>query len=199
MLRADFLLLFWTVILDNLHGGRKSGDVPDGRVSHCSSRHSTDFWLPPRHRTNQKLRRESPKNASTLSSLDEDGVANDCYLWNASGQAPTTGIAYDVSYPYPHQGQVHFDGSSSNPLESQIAAIQWDMRTLVDTTNPAAPTAVVNYNHTCYPSHQIKVNGKIVYSYTPSRNDVTYIFGCLVTGTGKIVGQQTTPIQVPPY
>jgi len=142
----------------------------------------------------------SPKNGSTLSSLDEDGIANDCYLWNASGQAPTTGIAYDVSYPYPHQGQVHFDGSASNPLESSWAAIQWDMRTVVDATNPSAPTAIVNYNHTCYPSHQIKVNGQVVYLYTPPSNDLAYITACLVlNGNNKIIGQQTTPTQVPPY
>ena len=143
---------------------------------------------------------QSPKNGSTLSSLDEDGVANDCYLWNNSGKASTSGLLYDVSNPYAHQSQVHYDGSASNPLESQLGAIQWDMRTLIDTSNPSAPTALVNYNHTCYPSHQIKVNGKVVYLYTPPSNSLTYITGCLVfNGNNKIVGQQSTPTQVPPY
>jgi hypothetical protein len=141
---------------------------------------------------------DSPKNGSTLSSLDEDGVANDCYLWNNAGQAPTNAMLYDTSFPYATQGQVHFDGSASNPLESQKAAIQWDMRTVIDTTNPSAPTATVNYNHTCYPAHQIKVNGQVVYLYTPSRNDLTYVGGCLTGLLPEIVGQ-TTPVQVPTH
>jgi hypothetical protein len=140
----------------------------------------------------------SPANGSTLSAADEDGIANDCHLWNASGKANPGGFLYDVSFPYAHQGQVHFDGSSSNPLEPP-APILWDMRTVIDTTNPAAPTAIVNYNHTCYPSHQIKVNEKVVYLYTPPENDAAYIFGCLTGILTKISGHQTTPTPVPQY
>jgi hypothetical protein len=138
----------------------------------------------------------SPANGSTLSAADEDGIANDCHLWNASGKADPGGFLYDVSFPYAHQGQVHFDGSSSNPLDP-AAPILWDMRTVVDTTNPSKPTAIVNYNHTCYPSHQVKVNGTIVYLYTPPQNDSGYIFNCLALHLNKVVGQQQTPTQVP--
>jgi hypothetical protein len=140
----------------------------------------------------------SPANGSTLSSLDEDGIANDCHLWNNSGQASFAGFTYNASYPYAHQGQVEFTGSASNPLESQYAPITWDMRTVIDTTNPLGPTGIVNYNHTCYPSHQIKVNGKIVYLYqAPLGASTTYIIDCLYLGLGKVIGQQPTPTTVP--
>jgi hypothetical protein len=139
----------------------------------------------------------SPANGSTLSSLDEDGISNDCFLWNNSGQA-VPNFAYDVSYPNPHQGQVHYDASVSNPLESPLATIQWDMRTVVDTTNPQVPTAYVNYNHTCYPAHQIKVNGMIIYSYQPLHNDTNYLFECLSVHAGAVTGQ-TSPVTVPTH
>ncbi len=139
----------------------------------------------------------SPANGSTLSNLDEDGIPNDCYLWNAAATA-TPAFSYDVSYPYAHQAQVHYTGSAANPLESSLATITWDMRTVLDTTNQQSPTAYVNYNHTCYPSHQIKVNGVVVYFYTPPSNDPSYLFGCLVLHTNKLVGQ-TQPMTVPSH
>ena len=138
----------------------------------------------------------SPSNGSTLSSADEDGIPNDCYLWNNAATA-TPAFSQFVNFPYAHQGQVEFSGASSNPLESTYAPITWDMRTVVDTTNPQSPTAYVNYNHTCYPSHQIKVNNQVIYLYTPPRNDLVYITGCLYFQTGKITGQ-TNPTTVPP-
>jgi|GEM_PF-4635177 len=138
----------------------------------------------------------SPANGSTLSSQDEDGVQYDCYLWNDAATASPSGFTHDESFPYSTQGQSHFAGSASNPLELVNAPIDWDMRTVIDDSNQQSPTAYVNYNHTCYPSHQIKVNNQIVYLYTPPRNDTTYIFGCLVVQSGKITGQ-TVPVQVP--
>jgi hypothetical protein len=139
----------------------------------------------------------SPASPPNLSAADEDNIPNDCHLWNAAATS-TQGSAFDVSYPYSHQAQVHFDGAVTNPLESN-APITWDMRAVIDTTNPQAPTALVNYNHTCYPSHQIKVNGAVVYLYTPPENDLTYIFDCLALELNKVIGQQATPTQVPLY
>ncbi len=91
---------------------------------------------------------------------------------------------------------MHYSGAASNPLET-YAPITWDMRTVIDTTNPLSPTAYVNYNHTCYPSHQIKVNGAVVYLYTPPQNDIIFITNCLLFQSGKIIGQ-TSPTGVPP-
>jgi len=96
------------------------------------------------------------------------------------GQA-TPNFSHDESYPSAHQGQSHFVGSSSNPLENQTATITWDMRTVLDTANPQSPTAYVNYNHTCYPAHQIKVNGVVIHSYIPPDNSPSCLFTCLVS------------------
>jgi hypothetical protein len=139
----------------------------------------------------------SPANGSTLSLLDEDNIQNDCYLWNNKGKADPSGFTYDVTFPYSNQGQVHFAGSSSNPLESQLARISWDMRTSITTSLTSSSTALVHYNHTCYPAHQIKVNGTVVYLYTPPRNDTTYLFNCLVLQLDKVTGSQSTatPVQ----
>ncbi len=139
----------------------------------------------------------SPVNGSTLTGADEDGIADDCHFWNKSGTANSTGLIYDTSYPVAHQGQVHFSGTTWNPLENDNATITWDMRTVISTTNPAAPTAIVNYNHTCFPAHQIKVNGKVVYLYTPPQSNIAYIFNCLALHLNKVVGQQTSTTTVP--
>ena len=139
----------------------------------------------------------SPANGSTLSTLDNDGIANDCYLWTNTGKA-IPAFSYDVSFPYAHQGQVHYAGSASNPLESPLATIQWNMYTVLNTTNQQSPTAYVNYNHTCYPAHQIKVNGIIIYSYFPIHDDPNYIYTCLTLHAGTVAGQ-TISVGVPTH
>jgi len=139
----------------------------------------------------------SPVNGSTLSWLDEDDISDDCYLWNKRGKADPLGFIYDTSYPFPNQAQIHYSGSSSNPLEDSLATITWDMRTVLDNSNPAGPTAYVNFNHTCYPAHQVKVNGQVVYLYPPPADDISYIFDCLVIQDNKISGQtQAKPVPV---
>lgn len=143
----------------------------------------------------------SPVNGSTLSQADEDGIQYDCNLWNDAGQASSSGFTQDESYqsnPGSDQAQVHFTGAAGNPLELISPPITWDMRTVIDVKNSQkSATAYVNYNHTCYPSHQIKVNDQLVYSYTPGRNDILYIALCLTQINPKIVGQQSVPTAVP--
>lgn len=141
--------------------------------------------------------KNSPANGSTLSSLDEDNVRYDCYLWNDYGHIHQP-FNYNVTYPAAHQETVQEQGSAYNPLESSLATIQWNMYTLVDDTNPSSPTAAVNYNHTCFPAHHIKVNGTVVYSYHPPREDTTYIGGCLLLHQNMIAGQ-TNPVTVPSH
>ena len=138
----------------------------------------------------------SPANGSTLSSLDEDGIANDCYLWNNAQTASTSGMYSSVSYPFASQGQFLAYGSAGNPLESDWAAINWNINTVVNDPNPAQPTAYVNYNHTCYPAHIVKVNNQVIYTYTPPSNTPAYIGLCL-TGINPHVTGQTSPVVVP--
>ncbi len=70
-----------------------------------------------------------------LSAASGLGSGGYMYLWNDAAFAPRN-FSYDVSFPYSHQGQVHYPGSAANPFESQFATITWDMRTVIDTTNP---------------------------------------------------------------
>jgi len=136
----------------------------------------------------------SPGNGSTLSSLDEDNFSYDCYLWNAAATASSAGFTHSETYST-NQGQELFIGSAGNPLESLAGPITWNMNVLLDTTNVSAPTATVNYNHTCFPSHHVVVNGTEVYSWTPSSTSFAYIALCL-GGYNKVIGQ-TSAISVP--
>ncbi len=137
----------------------------------------------------------SPANGSTLSASDEDGVAYDCLLWNNAGKA-NPAFSHNESYPSATQGQVHFWGSSANPLEDPRATIDWDVTTTISTTTPTAPTASLSYSHTCYPAHRVTVNGSVIYSYQPGANTTDYIFQCLVTKFPTISGT-VGPIGVP--
>jgi len=139
----------------------------------------------------------SPVNGTSLTSSDEDGVSDDCYLWNKQGHASTGGFSHSEGYQT-HQATVQFSGSAGNPLESlsNWAPITWNLTTTVNVQTPSNPTAAVNYLHTCYPAHQVKVNSQIVYSYMPLQNDITYITGCL-SQVYPLVSGQTSPQAVP--
>ena len=138
----------------------------------------------------------SPANGSTLSSLDEDNISADCHLWNSSATASAAGFTHSETYST-NQGQELLVGSAGNPLETAAGPITWNMRVVISTANTLAPTAYVNYNHTCYPAHQVAVNGSQVYLYTPPSNTFAYIAVCLSgTSSSKITGQ-TNPVPVP--
>jgi hypothetical protein len=142
----------------------------------------------------------SPANGSTLSYLDEDGVPNDCYLWNGTEQAPYSNFTYSTFNYAPNVGAITFTGSASNLFETTLAAISWDMTTFIDVSTPSRPTAYVTYGHTCYPAHQIKVGAgnTVVYSYTPPSNSLIYIGACLAFGVDLFteVSGTTGPVPV---
>lgn len=142
----------------------------------------------------------SPVNGSTLSQADEDNVPNDCYLWNQADYTDMSGMFGDltVTGSTSESGNAHFDGTASNPLENSTAKTAWDMRVTMDGSNPNnALVTTVNYNHTCFPAHLVKVNEWTVYHYEPSTSDATYVFGCLVLQQGKIIGQSQPNERVP--
>src|ERR1700722_20121341 len=95
--------------------------------------------------------------------------------------AGTGSFRSSVTFPLPHQAQIHFSGSGGNPLEpaAVLFAITWDIRVVIDTSNPLVPTALVNYNHTCYPNHQIKVTNN-------ANGAVTTIYNFQATGDNSI-------------
>ena len=140
----------------------------------------------------------SPANGSTISSLDEDNVSGDCYHWNASGTASSSSWSHTETYSST-QGQELLIGSAGNPLESSAGPITWNMRVVTDTSKPSSPTAYVNYNHTCYPAHQVFVNGTQVYLYTPSLNSFAYIATCLSGISSSKVTGQTSAVAVPTH
>jgi hypothetical protein len=135
----------------------------------------------------------SPKNGSTLSQADLDSVYYDCYLFNNEAKAKPA-FSYTVTFPYPHQAQVLFYGAVSNPLDAAAGPITWNVRTVINTSNPTAPTGYVNYNTTFFPAHEVQVdNGTPLFSYMPSTSATAYIATCLglngTTGINPIVGQ----------
>lgn len=142
----------------------------------------------------------SPTNGSTLTSADEDGVPEDCFKWHQSGYASTSNMSGElaVSGATQQNGSARLYGTAANPLESSIAQISWDMRINVNGDDPTnARVTSINYNHSCFPAHVIKVQRFTTYYWGPERSDPSYVFGCLVLQLGKIQGQIAPNKQVP--
>jgi hypothetical protein len=129
---------------------------------------------------------------------DEDGVPGDCHLWNAKGEADKSGMSgVNVTYGSPIT-QVNLSGHGSNPLETPQAQIKWGLTISLDTTDPTNPKAWVSGGTTtCYPAHIVKVNGVVVYSWIPSRNDIPYIGGCLIANGSPV--SPSLPTVVPAH
>jgi hypothetical protein len=162
--------------------------------------------LSPANGTNANLSSNPPPPpasiySGTYTGADEDNIQYDCVRWNDRGHGDTSqmNVLPPVSFPSATQAQVELVGATANPLEPPAGdTIAWDMRVVIDDSNPSAPTAIVNYNHTCYPAHIVKVNDRKVYEFIPQYNGLDTIAPCLyrVPGT-KIIGQQATPTVVP--
>jgi hypothetical protein len=144
----------------------------------------------------------SPVNGSTLSNLpfggfpsgDEDGIPEDCYLWNKSGRDDPSGYQQQTTVN-PSGGTVHFWGAGANPLETLavLAPIRWDVSVTIS-GNQASGTVDV----TCFPAHTIKVNGKEIYKKVPDRADATYIDLCL-SGIFPHINEPIVLQSVPTY
>jgi hypothetical protein len=130
----------------------------------------------------------------TLSAADEDGVPNDCRRFHKADHASTAGLQFGIN----HAGQystVHFFGGAANPLEVPSPDISMDVHVVVNAANPQSPTAKVYYSHDCYPAHEVRVNGQVVYSFSPAQHGTGEIGQCLA-GLGSIQGE-TPVVQVP--
>jgi hypothetical protein len=101
-------------------------------------------------------------------------------------------------------GTVNFVGSAKDPLEPQTLSpsISWNLTVTINESNPAAPTAQVYGTHTCYPAHNVKVNGTVVYDsqanyHMPAYNNVAYLAGCLSGMISPVVvGIPPTPVNL---
>jgi hypothetical protein len=139
----------------------------------------------------------SPAIGSTLSSADQDGVPNDCFLWNQSAYANKANMHGDITLNSTN-GTAHLYGSGANPLESSWFPTTWDITTVVDWSNLDYVTAkVTHYHHTCYPSHIVYSRDWIVYRYDAPSNDTSCITGCLSGLYAAIDNSQTVATHVP--
>lgn len=200
-----------------LYKGDGNADIGDGwpiqsarvystfgfRGSFVNSQQNAPSWQGPFYPSVGQSRNYgwlSPSNGSTLTSADEDGVSEDCLKWHQSGYGSTSSMSGDltVSGATQQNGSARFFGTAANPLESSLARISWDMRVNVNGDNPTnARVTTINYNHSCFPAHVVKVQRFTTYYWGPPRSDTTYVFGCLVLQQGKIEGQSSPNKQVP--
>ena len=144
--------------------------------------------------------RFSPFNGTVFGNGDEDGVRLDCFLWHNAGKATTDAMSGTVirSGPTNESGEVFFTGRSSNPLESDAARIRWNVRVTMDGSNPLnVRVTQVAFDHSCFPAHNVKVQGYTVCHYVPPRTDTIYVTSCLLFQNDPVVGQRTVNRQVP--
>jgi len=134
----------------------------------------------------------SPVHPPNLSSADEDGKYNDCYLANATGHASTGSMSVTVSFPGSHAATAGLSGSAGNPLVFFSGyPTSWNMAVSLNDAAPSAPTAQAVASHTCYPAHTVTVNGTTIYNFQPTDNSLTTITKCLsgIGYIGPVTGQ----------
>ena len=145
-------------------------------------------------------------NASpgTYTGQNEDNIRNDCKVWKNYGCANNSSMnGLNISYPTSTQAQVNFYGSVSNPLEPPLGTIRWNVTVQIDDSSPLQPTATVNYTTSCYPAHNVKVNGLTVFdsqalaSPIPTGNSLKNVFACLTNTLLQVQGS-VGPIALPP-
>ena len=103
-----------------------------------------------------------------------------------------------------NQANVLLSGTGNDPLEPKIGGINWAALIVINDSNSSAPTADVQYDHTCYPAFNVRVNGTQIYDSQligyPQQNRTDYLLRCLTSpapGSYPHVTGQTTPIVVP--
>jgi hypothetical protein len=136
---------------------------------------------------------------ANLSPSDDDAVyldkrtspptgIEDCYLRDEVGKANTSG--WLISSTVTNSGaDVAMSGLGQNPLSVPIGDIGWNMTTYIDAVGSRG---YVDYNHTCYPMHQIKVANTTLYRSTVTSNSTSHIVACLVGAEPHTIG--TSPI-----
>ena len=99
------------------------------------------------------------------------------------------------------------------PLADYVAPIRWSFAVTIDSTNPSAVTATITGTHTCYPAHEVYVNGQTLWLYGPGGrpgpgnpstavvsqdSDTNFLFNCLTWGlrAGSGFGRRRNPIKL---
>lgn len=136
---------------------------------------------------------------SPYTGADEDNAQYDCHFWNDNGHATTANMqSYNVAFPGSHQAVVTLSGLGQDPLEVQFGGIQWQATITLNTTDPNNPTAQASFSHTCYPAHNVKVNGTELLDQQPQENDTSYLVKCL-TGINSWTGRSSDVKSVPTH
>jgi hypothetical protein len=139
---------------------------------------------------------DDPYGEFSYSGADEDMQPSDCFVWNAAGHASTANMQFSGSPVFsPPVATVPFGGTAADPLELASPPIYWNMKVVINESNPAAPTAYVVASHTCYPAHIVKVNGTVIYNFQPVGNDIVTIGNCLIV-TYPLITAQGPTVQV---
>lgn len=131
----------------------------------------------------------SPYNGpyANLSPNDDDATLGDCYLRNGMKKAvPGWQISPTLSG---NAATVNMTGSSQNPLSFPFGSISWNMTIYIDANSSQGQ---VVYDHTCYPSHQVKVANTTLYLYTPPDNSEGFIVDCLTGLSPHVTGTSST-------
>jgi hypothetical protein len=83
-------------------------------------------------------------------------------------------------------------GIASDPLETQVGGISWDLTVSINTTSN---TATINGWNTCYPAHQIRVNSILIFDYQPQpgQNTTSYLAACLVLSDAGALNPTLVP------
>ena len=135
----------------------------------------------------------SPYNGSYLSAADQDNKANDCYLFNDAAFTNTNNTLAGVTFGAESLSEA-ISGRINNPLESNTAyGIGWDLTISVKQTSSSTAQVGVSGSITCYPSHEVFVNGAPVAYYPAPQNPTSgFLLACLGGGlTYPISGSQT--------
>ena len=136
-------------------------------------------------------------------------VLRDCHWRNNVGQANPSTVSLSDGINSGGSDTVDMTGYARNPLVIPQAAsgpITWSFNVTVTPENKPFSGGGVNginyvhysipYRHTCYPAHELDMNGSNIYKYSPSSNSLPYVTSCLLLGLNQLSGTVTGDLYV---
>ncbi len=129
-------------------------------------------------------------NNGRIGPEDEDGIPNDCSLWNQAGTASTGNM--NAAKSAGNGARIY--GNAANPLNPFSPAIDWDYTINFGVANPSAPTYSLSVTHDCYPAHEAYIGNQTVYTFTPTSDDFIDIGLCLA-GSGAVTTIRSGSVQ----
>jgi hypothetical protein len=115
----------------------------------------------------------------------DDGVLGDCYLEHAIGQEGAGSMYFAPERRGPSEAGGIFHGSPGFPLMAVVPHIDWTLNVMIDNANPAAPKYSIQGYHDGFPTHEVAIDGVLVYTYRPDYSRFLEPFALF--GVGEIV------------